>query len=217
MKYILFVLGSSIPLPSVLKPIRNLKQSIEQICQFLRHSFNFSVLILFFSPKFPISFEFCKSLLNNIVRTLHDKWNSREFFLCIYCWRWKRKTEMFEINTNGMHTCMVVRPVPSANSRFSLGDGYALCAYHSRRIERDFSWNEWNKRKEKRFFSVKISDWKLKFNMFSIGSRWKNRLLLLYGTVNFQVKRLSSPPKRSKLVWLVQEFYSIIVRLLTLW
>lgn len=36
-------------------------------------------------------------------------------------------------------TCMVVRPVPSASSRFSRGDGYGLWAYHSRRIERDFS------------------------------------------------------------------------------
>lgn len=35
---------------------------------------------------------------------------------------------------------MVVRPVPSASSRFSRGDGYGLCAYHSRRMERDFSY-----------------------------------------------------------------------------
>lgn len=36
-------------------------------------------------------------------------------------------------------TCIVVSPVASANSRFSRGDGYGLCAYHSRKIDRDFS------------------------------------------------------------------------------
>lgn len=77
-----------------------------------------------------------------------------------------------------MHTCMVVRPVPSANSRFSLGDGYALCAYHSRRIERDFSWNEWNEKGKKKdsywkfavYFILPIQSIRNDFKMFRLSN-----------------------------------------------
>lgn len=40
---------------------------------------------------------------------------------------------------NQLLTCVVVSPVASASSLFSLGDGYGLWAYHSLRMLRDFS------------------------------------------------------------------------------
>lgn len=42
-------------------------------------------------------------------------------------------------NEASVVTCVVVRPVASASSRFSLGDGYGLCVYQSRKTDLDFS------------------------------------------------------------------------------
>lgn len=45
---------------------------------------------------------------------------------------------------NQLLTCVVVRPVLSANSRFSRGDGYGLVAYQSLRTLLDFSLKQYD-------------------------------------------------------------------------
>lgn len=120
-----------------------------------------------------------------------------------------------------MHTCMVVRPVASANSRFSLGDGYALCAYHSRRIERDFSWNDWNEK----WFLEEICGFILFCNwLFFWGDFFHQPIRLILNLVFVRstivewhkslIKTWNSPPKvkineniSHGILWLVQDVF----------